>query len=1546
MAKTIDSWKEVLERAKKTTSLDDIVNRLANTLDNGEKKDPEQLTYKFLNQPYFSWEESLIDKFAEIEPTITFEQIKNKGINLGALKLSNWESDFGKCLNNIKNNEIKKAFILEIFEKIQSEIWTTAPYDDFSTECDTSRFTSWTTSDVLLYFERVSNYLNERENSKWWIKTAKILRKITITNEDLNWKLPSWEQIPGWIPLKDDNIPTNTKESFDTLLSFEISKEIEDEINTANHISNEVTCLFSNCLPAINTIIGENEKYKYDESKLWPEYQEALKNINDNEDLSVDEKIKQINNLKREYYIKYLKNIEPKIGNTIEELFNNEFDYSKLDISTLSTYLDKVTDIRLKNLSKDINETLEANFGEKGMTKFSKFYKDLANPNIKEIHLNCRATPWTIDSTDINIPIEKNIIPGKNPSLMDIEKFWNKAESYDCLPFEYKIKIDDIENLNINEEDKKNLKSHLLLFEDEKNKGYYTIKWKDAWELINLFFITNSKISKTQTDSVKQEETEKLFWDDKKENEKKSEEEKQKETENFINQIEWRWNWNKFEDWAEIWLPMWNSELPWWWYQWMKIKINNVNKEKWTFTWRVFWWELKFSKDLEWKSKEFKMDENFIKNLENITEKASASKDKIWLLPNPNKSDFNSYKDKLNGNLWTWKISFPEWVKWNGQKFTHKITDKTWKEVEKEAKYFWVPWDDTVSYKIKYHPSNHSFKVSTAYNWTAKRNDWKSENVRYSYSRDMDWNNFLIFFTQKWLTPQTQKQSNDAVKKQEDQYKIINWWHRKLNWFSLNTFKNVFKTLKWNIKKKIDDYNKSQEEKLEDILIWDRWLYGKLANILWFIPSMKYWLGELEQEYYNERDNRTRKKIKVYYEKFCADYDLPDTFDQEPRYIKIKWKWSLKDQVLSRVANSTDQMKEPWIHQAAWLLLANIEKGWGPYRGLAGYENEWLWVKALLWNAHYENYLKHKKDCIDAFSKEENKDKLQDALANSEMTYIVNNILWKDSGLLFGAGLEKRWLPKDFDHTNYVENPAKRILSEQFAKKLDDLTKWLFNDEAVRNKIPKHNYFEKAENDFYRTIKTWRPAEAMGNLEWMISLARTDTQVYITKKSYLILMLSGILDFNWNKKLRKWAYTQWKTFWFAPAMLAKNIWHSEEIVSLLDDFSGWDFSKNVTAYCHKEDLLKWKTDIDNLIKQTNWWFDENKMKDFDNYVESIPWKNWENKSEVLKKLQKDLTDYNNENPDDLVIKNAKLISSAWLNASADAVSTRLRIENWEFKWNDQDEKADMGKFWESCAKKIKIAEKDLEWPNGAKLANQMLDKYLWRFWINWDNKQAVYKRINTACRYNKQINETWNINEKWKYCNISKDNVPTYNKRWEPITVSHVPLWKLYDSDIKKILRYWLEWFVRTHRLSSQQLPQQLKDTLDNFQDFFQTAFDKWYFNDIWNKIDSKENDIFNLWWWDVYETITQKNNNSSLNINDDNDTIDSDRTSINFNELETSKQKKNLLKNLFDGDNYKNSEMNNMRKSLKNHWVSLDDKEWWLFNETSKNAKEDQKYS
>jgi hypothetical protein len=66
--------------------------------------------------------------------------------------------------------------------------------------------------------------------------------------------------------------------------------------------------------------------------------------------LSEFEKKEKIQNLKRELYIKYLKTKNAKIGKALEELYNNNFDYSKIDKDILKDYMDKVIDFRIRDL--------------------------------------------------------------------------------------------------------------------------------------------------------------------------------------------------------------------------------------------------------------------------------------------------------------------------------------------------------------------------------------------------------------------------------------------------------------------------------------------------------------------------------------------------------------------------------------------------------------------------------------------------------------------------------------------------------------------------------------------------------------------------------------------------------------------------------------------------------------------------------------------------------------------------------------------------------------------------------------------------------------------------------------------------------------------------------------------------------------------------------------------------------------------------------------------------------------------------------------------
>ena len=1547
MAEFIDLRKKLRTKIAKNPDLGNSINKLFENFKKWKEKSAD--AEYFFNQPYFSWEESLINKFAEVDKNIEFDSIKDEWINLALLTYSNWERDFRICLNKISNKKIKETFIQEIFNKIQNEIWGNASYSDFNTECSVS---PWDTN-VLGYLQKVVSYLNEKQENPWTKKTVEILRKITITNEDLNWWL-STDQIPSWVPLTSDTIPANIKNTikdFDVLLSFEIGKEADRTINIANDISQKLQWLYSNAFPAINTIVGENERYRYNENKLWSEYEWKLKAIKDNAKLSEAEKEKEIKDLKREYYIKYLKKTDPKIGKAMEELYKNNFDFSKIEDNVLKWYIDKVVNLRLKSLfNNGLHETLELS---QNIDEFEDFYKKLADPCIKEIHLDNRVSPWTSTPNSINLPIKKTIIPWEHPWLKDIDEFWSKEKSYDYLPIRYEINKEDVEKLQIGMEDKINLMNFLSRFETE-DKTKYVIEWQEAWSLIYLFFVINSKTPITHVDLEKQKELEELFWDTKKSNgkkdgdeenendkenkddnkddeekdwekdeindEKKSEVENNDTPKNFINDIEKLWPWIKFENWCEVRLPRWSSELPGWWYKRMKLKINKIDKEKWTFEGKFFWWELKFNDKLEWKNKKFNMNNETLKLFKNV----SKDPNKVLLLPNPDNSDFNSFKNKLNWKLGNWDISLPDWVNRDGKKFMHNTTDENGKEKSEEANFFWVNWDDTISYKVEYKPSSHSFKVSCDFNWEDEKKDWKTENVRYKYSRDMDWNNFLIFVNQKWLTPQKKEEVEKAKIKQDEKFQIMNWWQWKLNWFSLSNIKNVFKSITWSIKKKVDEYNKNQDQKLEDILVWDRWIYSKLASILWFIPSIKQWLWELEQEFYNERDNRSWKKIEWYLKIFQWDPDFWTTFDKVPPFAQILW-WKSYKEFIIWLFNAKRKLGDDNIQKAAALLLANIEKWWSPYRGLPEYENLWLWVKVLLWDDHYKNFLQEKIKLIEARDKAEtsknswlDKKSLNNQLATFEMDYIINNIRWTYWNAEYAAwSNEKRW--KNLDKkTEYIDNPSKRLLSDQFANKLEWM-KWWLSKSSVEESYWKYksnvNSFEKAEDEFNKTGST-RYQKGAAALRLMFDYASDDSMKMRAKKCFLLYLLSWALDIYSDAWLKKQIYWRAKPMSFVPWMLIKEKNVASNIAILLDNATDWDFSRHVTKYFHENDLIenKW-TDFKWLKEELNTRLTDEKMKELDQYFSKLPTMDFSNeknpkKKAILEKYKKSILEEDIEEFDRWLLTNPTIVNN-WLLTNIDVVSDRLKFEDWEFRWNDSDDISNKKKFRKDVSADIESRDfKD------GKTVNFVLNKYLSRFGMNSiDARQNIYKWINTANFYKNKVEKRWVYRPIHRFpLNNWKDELP-------------IPLWNITKDDIDKVLLYALEGNIRTHWLRGRPLPPELKEALDKFQTFFKKAFHQWTLYDDYVKKsalkswDLWENDIFLLWWWDQYKKMKEKENDNTTDEWDD----------INNWSLLKPSKKRDYLRTIFKVENkYVNQDMEDMYNTLKRN-RNIITKDWEL---------------
>ncbi|MBO7095076.1 hypothetical protein J6V86_02675 [bacterium] len=86
---------------------------------------------------------------------------------------------------------------------------------------------------------------------------------------------------------------------------------------------------------------------------MGPDFETRKQAINNDKNLTNLEKKEKINDLKWELYIRYLKTENSKIGNALEQLYKNNFDYSKIDSNVLKDYIDKVVDLRVRKLFDD-----------------------------------------------------------------------------------------------------------------------------------------------------------------------------------------------------------------------------------------------------------------------------------------------------------------------------------------------------------------------------------------------------------------------------------------------------------------------------------------------------------------------------------------------------------------------------------------------------------------------------------------------------------------------------------------------------------------------------------------------------------------------------------------------------------------------------------------------------------------------------------------------------------------------------------------------------------------------------------------------------------------------------------------------------------------------------------------------------------------------------------------------------------------------------------------------------------------------------------------
>jgi len=1476
----------------------------------------------FFDEPYFRWDESLIDKLLETNSDLEVDSLLEESIDLGKIYDNNLELwNFAERLKWC-NSDFIHSLAQNIYKKVEESLkfstWWGAPnilpdcYKDSGWNFSLKPVpASVSATQCVWYIQDIIDYLTDKEGKTHAKKASEVFWNLTISNDDINNELSS--KVASWTYVR--NLSDDIKKSFDVLLKYEIWRNVDAFIDYSEKATKQVANLFSNALPGINTLITKSW-YKYDEAAFQACEKDNIKAIMDDKNATAREKENQMAVLRRIYYIADIKSKNLTLWNTLEKLYENDFDYSELEDAELQAYLNEITKINLDSMIKNdfLRSAFHINFGD-DLDDFEDFYRKLGDITEDEITLD--------KSLGITLPVEKRIIPWKHSRLNNLrDAFGDNPKPWDSLPIEYKIKKEEIEKLKIWVEDMTNLLGFLSQVQSVENENEYIFEWENVGKLIFLFFLINSKHPLSEISPEQQKKVDEIFWKKNDNTEWHSNEEERTTNslkdptdtpENFKSEIEKFWIVGDFKDWSEIWIPFSDSTLPWWWKAWFKIKISDVNMEKWTFKWTSFWWEL-WCKKNEWL---FDMNKATLERFQ------TWAKDKILLLKDPDNSDFSSYKTSLNGKLWNENIFFPpEWVKRDWNKFTHKVKDEKWNEKEEEVKNFWInDWDNLCTYKIKYQPWKKTFLVSWNFDWKWQDEKDKDKLFHYSYKREMDWNNFLIFMNEKKLKPQNKKEIEAVTQKQNEktakEFKIVNGKKLKLNRFSINSFKTAFKDITKNIKGQLDAYNKAQADKLEDILVDDWWLYEKLWDILWFIPSMKEAFGNLEEQYYLERDNRAWKKIEFYLKKFQSDPDFATTFEELPPQAKLLYWKSLKWIVESRLNNNPKLQQWEELYQTAALLLANIEKWWWPYRWLKWKDNSGVWVKALLWEDHYNLFMKDKEKLISILkTNPKNKDQLQDKLARCEMEYIVNNVQWANGGFDMWSN-EERGLPdwtdeswKDLFKCKYIDNPAKRILSNQFADKLNSAYKWWISKSSIDSSKIESNDFNVVENDFRRFLKSWRIMKSLNNLEKLFTLAKDEKWPHHEtrfKKAFALLMLSGVMDVYGTKDLRKKVYQWSKTCGFIPWMVAKDTWHSEIVAELLDKASDGSFSRNVSWVFKYSDLLNGDLKIDQLQKDLDKRRTPEMNIQIDKYLKNDFTTADFSDNPKLKWLQSKLFDTSLENISDSLTSSPFFVNSGWLLSSSNVVEDRARIQDWEFYGKDSEDKDNRVQFWKKITDEVYSLQ---DKANDKKTVNFVLNQYLSRFWMDSiADRQEVYKRINTAERAKQQIN-AWHSDV--KYTDPDPNIPPQY---------AQFSMWKIaINPEVDSIIWFSFLWRVLHNRFRSQRIPNELNGALLAFQKFFKTAFDEWTLTD--NYVISKafkaddikdESYRYPLWSWDTYKEVFGKSDSmfgeQSVDLDD-----------VNNEPNKLKKWKKQRIKRIFETWWFINKEIADIKKSLKNY--------------------------
>ncbi len=542
----------------------------------------------------------------------------------------------------------------------------------------------------------------------------------------------------------------------------------------------------------------------------------------------------------------------------------------------------------------------------------------------------------------------------------------------------------------------------------------------------------------------------------------------------------------KFKVWTLLYLKMKESTIPGYGNIWVQTEIVDINEETKKY-------QVKVTSSTEWnleggngKVYTLEMTEKWLSNLRQRGEIRKYTKVS-------NGKDFYEY---ISQKLDTDDRTIKSWKEpWAGQ----QIKREDGKLLQKKYYNASAPKYDVVTHIGKIDKNNMKNTVLYGVIWNSNTVTVTLENP--SWTREMDYNTFLVFCVEKWLAPFSDEQIKKA-KEAKETYKDSQ--RPGVSWMTLGTIIQAAKNI-WPLVKNY--FNFEERKKIQ------------AARLTYSVA--KAFGGGFALEALTSLDEAIFSTIS----KFQSSLGGRDSKDANDIQAEAVSRRIQKEIFTPGITLDPGMFK---LKAAGYLLYA-LDKGWHPYfRALNGNAHQWLWVKAILWDKHHGVFLRERQKLIDEAKSGPENQILFDKLVKFELTYIQNATETEDMVEVFWS---------------------------QFSKKVEGYKDKFGAGDAIdniKNSMANKNNFDDYAATFRWTLVKHTPATSLAALELMVESAWTQAQYSEVYQSIVQLYVSWLGTWTFGQEHKDRLKKIWRMAGVPIALMADDINAPHKVLTMID----------------------------------------------------------------------------------------------------------------------------------------------------------------------------------------------------------------------------------------------------------------------------------------------------------------------------------------------------------------------------------------------------------